>query len=55
MDSVKPYDWTKPKKDPLDESKPLPAVTRPDPTTEPTPSTDAAPSDAVPTDPSRLK
>jgi type II secretory pathway component GspD/PulD (secretin) len=62
MDSAKPYDWTKPKKDPLDESKPLPAVTRPDPTTDPAPrtdaapaNTDAAPGEAAPSDPSRLR
>jgi type II secretory pathway component GspD/PulD (secretin) len=35
-DSSKPYDWTKPKREPGDEGKPLPAVTRPDITTDPT-------------------
>jgi type II secretory pathway component GspD/PulD (secretin) len=34
-DSAKPYDWTKPKKDSSDETKPLLAPTKPDVTTDP--------------------
>jgi hypothetical protein len=33
MDSAKPYDWTKPKKE--DEGKPIAAPTRADATTDP--------------------
>jgi len=49
MDSAKPYDWTKPRKEKevvVDEGKPLPAPTRPDATTEPS---------GITADPSRIR